>query len=394
MRSKVAVIIVTTSLMTQVSMMAPASAADGYTATGRMVQLFAAANMKSQKFTELEAVEVARRFDVISANQGTFSRYVKAMKAANPDLKLLAYMNGSFAQSGQGTAFAESWYLRDAAGNKVRSTGYGNYLMNPTNFGWIDDRAKECSRLVAYTGYDGCMLDMLGTAPLDPGYATAMPINPATGKVWTKQEWLRVTGNLTGKVKAHVGNPIVAGNGLGSGPRYFDAAAPSEVLLDTTQGCIAEAWLRTAKAPINSYRPESEWKKDVDLLVDAGAKGEAALVMTKVWVTGATAQKDAWHRYALASFLLGTDGNAYFSFLRENSPTEVHPWDQVNVGSPSGRYTKKDGVYQRSFTAGMALVNPTTVTVNVPLLNVYTTLDGNKITSLKLAPNTGQVLKR
>jgi hypothetical protein len=394
MRRRLWIGVVAAGLVAQLMAVVPAGAAEGYTATGRLVQLFSAANMKRQSFSQVEAVDVANRFDVISASPDTFRTHVGAMKEANPDLKLLVYLNGTFAQKGEATAFPESWYLRDAVGNKVTSVGYGNYAMNPSDVGWIDNRAKECASRISYSNYDGCFYDMLGTAPLDPGYLTALPINPATGKVWTRLEWLNAAGHLAAKAKVHVGAPTVAGNGLGNGNRYFDATAPSQKLLDSLEGGIAEAWLRAPAGSITSYRPEASWKHDVDMLVDAGPRGESVLTMTKVWTSGTTAQKDAWHKYALASFLLGTDGSAYFSFLRDNSPTDIHPWDQVDVGSPLGGYAKRDGVYQRDFSAGLAMVNPTTSTVKVSLDGTYVTLDGAEVTSLTMAPNTGEVLKR
>ena len=39
---------------------------------------------------------------------------------------------------------------------------------------------QSCANLLSGTVYDGCYLDMLGTAPLWPGYATGLPINPVT----------------------------------------------------------------------------------------------------------------------------------------------------------------------------------------------------------------------
>lgn len=371
----------------------PASAGPGpMQPTGRSMQRMTSANMAAHAYTEAEAVDMARRFDVITANRGQFRPYVTKMKQANPSLALLVYFNGSFAQKSEGTAFPESWYLRDANGNKVTSAGWGNYAMNPANPNWVATRADECIAAIADSGYDGCFIDMLGTAPLDPGYLTALPINPATGQVWTRAEWLDATAKIAAAVEAKAGDRPVVGNGLGNGQRYFNSSAPSSKLLPPEDGGMAEAWLRHATAGIEQFKTADAWRRDVDMLADAGAKGRPVMAMTKVWVSGTQTQKDRWHKYTLASFLLGNDGSSYLSFLRDNTPWVSHAWDFVDVGAPTAAYGPWNGVYARPFTDGLALVNPSTSTVTVPLPGSYKTLDGATVTSLTMDPNTGEVL--
>lgn len=149
-----------------------------------------------------QAVADARRFNVLVAPQHTYDSYVRDMKAANPQLLLLGYMNGTFAQKAQATAYPESWYVRDRLGNKVRSRGYGNYMMNPNNPSWVQDRVEQCRLLIARSGYDGCMLDMLGTAPTQAAYVTSPGINPATRQPWTASQWQQATTALAAKSAA------------------------------------------------------------------------------------------------------------------------------------------------------------------------------------------------
>jgi hypothetical protein len=343
-----------------------------------------------------EAVAEARRFDVIVALRWTYRAHVGAMKAANPDLVLLAYMNGTFAQRSQRRAYPAAWYMRNRSGKKVTSKGFGNYLMKFGHPGWIQDRRRECAAAISYSGYDGCMLDMLGTAPLSPGYLTSLPINPRTGKVWTTAQWLAGTSGLAGSVKRAVAPRTVLGNGIGNGPRYFAAGAASERILEGIDGGLAEAFIRASRSGIRKYRTERAWRQDVEMLVDAGARGDPILALTKTWVPGTAAQKRAWHRYALASFLLGSDGRSRFSFSpgRERDPTRDHPWWKVDLGAPTGRYGKADGVYQRSFTKGKVLVNPTDRTFTVWLGGPYVDLRGKVRTSVTLGPHDAEILTR
>jgi hypothetical protein len=361
---------------------------------GPVLAVWAPANEGTFGVTRAEAVDIAGRFGAIVALPGTFRDHVAAMKAANPRLILLAYMNGSFAQRDQGSAYPESWYARDADGNKLQSKNFGNWLMDVSNPGWITDRATTCRSLIASTGYDGCMLDMLGTAPLDPGYLTGLPIDPSTGKVWTARDWLDATSDLAATVKVAVAPGIVTGNGLGSGPRYFDPDHPSAVLLRGMDGGLAEAWIRTAGQGIATYRSVSAWKQDVDMLAAAGAGRTPVLTLTKVWVDGTKAEKNAWHEFALASFLLGTDGRSFFSFSYSSSsdPTAGHPWWTLDLGSPTGPYSDAGGYYQRRFTSGLVLVNPGDGTYTVDLDGTYVTVWGKEVTSVTLYPHKGKVL--
>ena len=68
-----------------------------------------------------------------------------------------------------------------------------------TETGW-----PMCANLMAQSGYDGCMLDTLGVAPLTAGYCTALPINPATGVAWARPDWISATTQLSKSVRSTV----------------------------------------------------------------------------------------------------------------------------------------------------------------------------------------------
>ena len=88
----------------------------------------------------------------------------------------------------------------------------------------------------------------------------------------------------------------------------------------------------------------------------------AILTHNPLWTDATTQQRESWHRFALASFLLGASTNTYFNFVESRTWTAVlsdHRWDHVDVGLPTGPYAKVNGVYQRNFTKGLVLVNPT-----------------------------------
>ena len=351
--------------------------------------------------TQFTAVSVAQAYDVVMGTETTFGGYVPAMRAANPNLRLFVYMNGVYAQASQGGAYPESWYAHDANGNRVKSRSFGNYMMDMSSPQWWADRASTCKALLAATGFDDCYLDMLGTAPLAPNYNTAKPIDPRTGQVWTRAALLAADLEVAKALRATDPGGLLASNGLVNGQRYFKPAGQSPaVLFQELDAVHAEIFLRDKNTPLDTFKTEAAWKQDVDMLVDVGSRGKVAWTTTKMWNVSSTAtqvQIDRWHKYALASFLLGTNGHSYFNFSAKNTVAGVfvdHPWDRVQVGDPVGPYAKVGGVYRRDFTAGMALVNPTTATVTVNLGGTYRDLNGVQQSSITLAANQGEVLTK
>ena len=157
-------------------------------------------------------------------------------------------------------------------------------------------------------------------------------------------------------------------------------------------GGIAEGFLRTSTQSASTYPSVSTWQQNVNMLL---SPPKPVLALTKVWASATTDQLNQYHLYALASFLLGTDGRSYFYFSSASSepPISVVPWS-VNIGDPSGTYSLQDGAYQRSFTQGRVLVNPTAGQVSVPLSGTYAEMDGTQVSgSLVMPPNTGQILQ-
>jgi putative glycosyl hydrolase-like family 15 (GHL15) protein len=317
--------------------------------------------------TRERAVRQARHFDMIVALKGTYARFVDAMRAANPDLTLLVYLNGVMAQANEGSKYPDSWYATDAHGNRVKSLGFGNFLMKPNHPGWVQDVADRCTSYLTESGYDGCFLDVLGTAPLNPWYVTSPPINQRTGTTWTEGAWLAATGDISQATRDAAGHAPVYGNGLSDGSRYF-AQVPSSTLLKSLDGGMAESFVRDATAPVRDFRPHDAWAADVRMLVDAAQRDADTLSITKVWTTATARQRTAIQRYALGTFLLGYEpGHGYFSFRDDHGLTRFRPIWSVNLGDPIGAAHRVAGAFVRRFENGVVVVNPTAVRINVGL---------------------------
>jgi hypothetical protein len=371
---------------------ATAAASVGPTVSAGRVHMWSPQFMNGAKqITAAEAVSNARAFDVIAGLEKVYRPYVSQMKAANPKLDLFLYQKGMFVYN---ASLAESAYSHDAQGRRITGVHYpGTYLLHPLSPKALAYEIDEAKQGLASSGFDGIFLDTLGPAALNPTFVSALPINPGTGKVWAVGDWVKATAGLAGQLAAAIGKPVI-GNGLRDGRNYFDPDTATRELLRTGMaGGMAEAWLRGAKNPIDSYPRESVWQQNVDMLADAGSLGCSVLAVTKVWTTATKAQKDAWYEFALASFLLGSDGHSYLSFsYAPGDATVEYPWSNLSLGSPSGRYAKVNNVYQRSFSGGRVLVNPTTTTYTVKLGGTFHTLDGAAVTSITLEANGAEIL--
>lgn len=365
---------------------------------GSMLHRHAMVNQATDKavLTLDQALDIARRYDLVVVNGPKFTPYLASMRTANPSLRVLMYENAAFAQGNEGSTFPASSYARSLTGAQVTSK-FGNYLMDIRNSGWAQDDVNRCKDDLTANQYDGCYFDMLLPAPLLPGYLTALPVDPRTGQVWTTPDWTAAISQLANTLRSGLPNIPLGGNALTTGGRYFATDGTSNAsLLGPLDAGHDEIWLRGGSQSVTKYPTEKEWLRSVNMLVDAGSKGEQVQVQTKLWTTATAAQAAAWHRFVVASFLLGTDGNSYLNFSLNQTLaalTADSPYDRVDVGTPVGSFAKAAGVYQRQFTGGIAMVNPTTVSVTVPLSALYRTLDGVSVTgSIVLGPNSGQVL--
>lgn len=391
--------------------MGPSAGAIGLTPppTGRMLQRFAPTYMSkhSSAYSTADAVLIAQNYDLIVGNSSQFTRNnIPAMKTANPNVRVLVYLNGSFDMFGNPNLSNHSYplseYATDANGKYIQSTKYHNWLMNIGDPNWATSVSQHCDMLLASAPYDGCFVDMLGDALLTGSYLSGQPINPATGVVWTTAQRMAATTLIGAKVTADHPTSIVMGNGLNDGQRYFDPAAPTSQLL--TNGAhsglntaLAETWLRQATMAIGKYRSPSVWQQEVTMLADVGGKGDFAAVTTKVWITATAAQITSWHRYALASFLLGTTGSSYFSFTQSQSSTEFQTdatsaLDHTATGAAVGPYQSQKGAFTREFVKAEVIVNPSKGSVTVSIPAPCTTLDGVLVTtSLTMPSLSGQI---
>ena len=357
-----------------------------------------------QRYTQASAVAVAKRYDVIAAMSDTFKEFAPAMRRANPDLVLLAYVNGPFAAKWK-PSYPASWYARTAGGARITAKRFGNPLMKVHTKRWRDEAVSICRYEKERSGYDGCFLDSMGNGILTTKYLTGLPIDPRTGKVWNKIQWIKDTAAVADHVRDRTGW-TVATNGLGSGHRYYNDGGTH--LVGGSDLAMAEGWLRHPTAGAEEFPSEAVWRKSVDMIVDSESKAAGMLSVTKLWTPMSPAQRQRWYEYTLGSFLLGTNGRSRMFFLedgcappcsraKEASPLSAQPSPSLAMGAPQGRYAETSaGAFTRRYGRGFVAVNPTAAAVAVTLpAGAWVRLDGTRVSGkVSLGADRGLVLKK
>ena len=310
-----------------------------------------------------EAISRAQQFDVITAGAHQYRGNVAAMRAANPNLLLLAYVNGTHTRD---AALPEAQYCHDATGARITTNGLwsGNILMNPANAGWRTTLLAEVTDLLARSGYDGVFIDVLGRGALQYN-VTGACVDPRTGSAYTTADWERDTSELARSIKERSARPVVA-NGASRGVIYFSSPR-SSVIAQYADGGLAEGFTRNG-AFFESYYSESALLSDVAMVADAPVMH----VLAKDWRAVSQDVKDREMRYAFATFLLGTNGNDVFGWTgSQGALTQFDPLWNTDLGAPKGAYYPAgSGTYRRDFARGHVLVDTWAHTGSVVLAPV------------------------
>jgi hypothetical protein len=163
---------------------------------------------------------------MITFNPAQLGGYASAMKAANPNLKLYVYLNGTFLYKRLYGTVDSSMLSRDAHGTWIASHGYGNYLADPGDPTGVLLRAAGVREAAVRNGLRRLLPGHAGHGAAVARLHHRPTHQPGHGQVWTQLDWLNATSALAAKVASFTGKPVL-GNGIGNGPRYFVPARPA-----------------------------------------------------------------------------------------------------------------------------------------------------------------------
>jgi hypothetical protein len=340
------------------------------TSTSDHIALFAA-DWKSPTRTSAAWDAAARRFDVLIGQREQYAARLDHLRSLNPRLVILAYNNGPYLvkdspQYNNTMATHPEYFARDAGGNLIYATLFpGNVLMDQGVAGYRDQAASAIADLMQNHAFDGVDVDSMGKGAVDLNYVSAIPYNASAGHAYTAGEWLSTSvltlNAIKDAVTARVGPRYVLFNGLVNGPNYN--AGANVLSTSKADGGMAESFIRLSGQRATLYPSVTDWLANLNMMKDMQAKGKGIFAWTKVWTTATAAQKTAWNNFALATYLLGKEGSAYYNFLPDNTSDKTkvfYPNWTAKLGSALGPYTVSGGVYSRTFQHGKVSVNPTT----------------------------------
>jgi hypothetical protein len=193
-------------------------------------------------------------------------------------------------------------------------------------------------------------------------------------------------------VASQLNGPVI-GNSYDSAPRYY-AIPTSLVNASAGLGTLeAEHWFGN---DVTQSQSLPAWQQGVQMEIDAQAAGHGVIV--NVDAPGTNVEQ--WRRYLTASYLLGNNGAAWLEF---GPDAQTAPFDSPSplyatpIGTPlqtGGRVSDyaRNGVYERAYSNGLVLVNPSSSSVTVDLGGTYTNESGSAVTSVTLGAWSGAIL--
>jgi hypothetical protein len=247
------------------------------------------------------------------------------------------------------------------------------------------------------TAFRGAYCDSMSAGPSIFGFTVVHPgtNTPYTVADWSSLAYSAVGGQMTGNAPTNMSSWA---NGLGSGVGYFGG---NNSLLNYFDGGLAEAWLRRNNTAPTAFKTEQDWRKDIDMVIDADGRGKGIwCVVNLVNMTAGSgtppsfsnADIERWHRFSICSYMLGKGSHSYLEFVIEaGTATEVKPWtidheyyttdlgDPIDNMASAAGYQVAGGCYVRRYENGAVIVNPTSATKSWDTDRDYTLVDGTTV---------------
>jgi Hypothetical glycosyl hydrolase family 15 len=285
------------------------------------------------------------------------------------------------------------WVLYDAR-NRLARAANGEPMLNIRNETVRTQIAEYVA--TAAESFDGVLLSGVGDELIR---STNTPVFTGT-RAFTDQQRRDAVETLIRAVRARAPAKVIVIGGYAwrDGGAYFPRADEARDLAAIVDGLHIEAFVRSPLSATTSYKGETAWRRDVDMLSAVSADNRIVLVTTRL--NGTEAGPDLtrqWLSFALTSFLLGKNGSkTYFQFDGGDLALSADAALGAPLGAPIEAYSRlESGVYTRRFERGLVLVNASAEDKTATLDGNFRTLTGNEVnTSVTLTPRTGLILIR
>jgi Hypothetical glycosyl hydrolase family 15 len=329
---------------------------------------------------------------------------IPALKASNPNLKVLLYKNLSFSMdyacsngvdsaklpSGVGYCDANAnhpgWFLQDTAGGRINSAQYPSaWLMDVGNADYQSRWLANVQAEVKAEGWDGVFAD-------DTNADMGWHLNGRTiARYPSTAAWQAATRSMLARV-----GPALTTQGTLFVPNLYapwlpdyDAQALWKDWIQFTSGAAQEYYSKWGSAS-SGWFTGSDWtfRQQFQLITEQAGKIFLGL-------TYAPRSDTRSMVYARSNFLLNTTGGRSALVFEPGDQEASDPYSPswtVDIGAPSGSRYQVGGAWRRDFTGGTVVVNPSNAAVTVPLGSGYVDGSGAAVSSVTLAPASGAIL--
>jgi hypothetical protein len=318
---------------------------------------------------------------------------LRALKARNPEIKVLMYRNLSamsaadrWGNTGTGvtTQDAEShpeWYLRNTSGDRFTFNSY-DYLW-AADVGSPSFHARWLANVTAAlkpADWDGVLVDDANPTMLyhyDVGRVAKYPSDAAYSAA-------------TGLALAFIGPRLRAQGKLvipnfGDWRRYRSTVTP---WLKYVSGGMEEHFTKYGDSPAEGQFTGTDWDDQLAVLKQVQSMGKLFL-----GVAHSSLGDHAAARYGWATMLLAAKGSASFALHDDYTREAWFPEYGYDLGAPKGRESRNaDGIHRRVFARGLVLVNPTKVRRAVRFGGRYRGSGLGVARGAVMRPHTGLVL--
>jgi hypothetical protein len=320
---------------------------------------------------------------------------MRALKAADPNIKVLVYKNLSFSiqstsagyastgvRYGEADAGHSDWFLLNTSGQRFTSRGY-TYLwaMDVGNASYQQRWADNVVSELKSQGWDGVFLD--DTNPTMKYHYTVS----AVAKYPSDAAYSAATRSALAKIGPQVrGAGKLAISNIGDWKVYYSTGLDWLQFLD---GAMEEMFLKWGNATGEGYMPWM-WSTQLNQIKESERRGKIFLGVTHSTTTDAQAA-----RYGYATMLLGSNGRGQFALAHDYTSETWFPEYDYVLGQPVGaEVAEASGVHRRVFENGLVLVNPTAATQVVNFGGSYNGSGLSSATGASMPPNTGLILTR
>jgi Hypothetical glycosyl hydrolase family 15 len=320
----------------------------------------------------LKATGILRYGGRYAASSGydRFQYVVVTREAAHSAARLpgvaLVYTSGATLKRdwSTGVSYAEAsangWLLRDASGSIVRGA-QATMVADVGNAGYQHAFVTDAQRLIRTTGVRGVFIDVV-LADLRTATSGVVPAKYPTPEAW-EAAMVSFVAHVGDALRANGYYVVVnAAKFVRGDPRSNDGTFAREFaaeLAPHVSGVAVEYWLQ-APSDLSLRGMGSTWRDHWDgweNLMQA-VQGEGADFFGIMYGSSHDVQA---MRFGRGTFLLDWDGKGgafIFSLIDQSDPYE--PAWVTQLGVPDGnKFPRAGGVWQRRYTHGIVLVNPT-----------------------------------